>query len=344
MGETRLMKQSSIDREMTIELVVGTFMFMILLALAYFTIVLGRANLFEKKFPLEVEFEDVMGLRKDDNVIERGMTVGKVKTLRLLEGKVRVLAMMDKPLKLKTDYQITVISTSILGGRNLEVKAGSEQASFLPPDIMPQGTRPFDLMAEAATAVHEIRVALNQGGILTNLEQSIASIKDISGKINRGEGTLGKLVNDSGLYTEIQGVAKDIRGVTARVQEIADKIGRGEGTLGKLVADDSVYTNVAAVAVNLKEISDRLNKGEGTLGKLLSKDDQLYKDIASTTESLKAITGKIQRGEGMLGKLVNDESLYNEVKGAVGEFRATVDDYRETSPVVSFTTLLMGAF
>jgi len=338
------MKQSSVDREMTIELIVGTFMFMILLALAYFTIVLGRASLFEKKFPLEAEFEDVMGLRKDDNVIQRGMTVGKVKSLRLMDGKVRVLTMLDKPVKLKTDYQITVISTSILGGRNLEIKTGSEQAPVLPPDVMPQGSKPFDLMAEAATAVHEIRIALNEGGVLTNLEMAVASIKDISGKINRGEGTIGKLVNDESLYNEVQGVAKDIRGVTAKVQEIADKINKGEGTLGKLISDDSIYTNVSAVAANLKDISDRLNKGEGTLGKLLSKDDLLYQDIAKTAASLKDITGKIQRGEGLLGKIVNDETLYHDVKAAVHEIRATVDDYRETSPVVSFTTLLMGAF
>ena len=338
------MKQSSVDREMTIELVVGTFMFMILLALAYFTIVLGRASLFEKKFPLEVEFEDVMGLRKDDNVVQRGMTMGKIKSLHMTDGKVRVLAMLDKPMKLKTDYQIMVISTSILGGRNMEIKAGSEQAPLLPSDVMPQGIKPFDLMAEAASAVHEIRIALNEGGILTNLQMAVASVKDISGKINRGEGTIGKLVNDDGLYNEVQGVAKDIRGVTAKVQEIADKINKGEGTLGKLISDDAIYTNVAAVAVNLKDISDRLNKGEGTLGKLLSKDDQLYQDISKTATSLKEITGKIQRGEGLLGKLVNDETLYNDVKSAVSEVRATVDDYRETSPVVSFASLLIGAF
>lgn len=338
------MKQSSVDREMTIELIVGTFMFMVLLALAYFTIVLGRASLFEKKYPLEVEFTDVMGLRKDDNVVQRGMTVGKIKSLRLLDGKVRVLATLDNPIRLKKDYKITVVTTSILGGRYMEVKAGSVEAPLLPPDVLPQGESPFDLMAEAASAVHEIRMSLNQGGILTNLEQSIASIRDISGKISRGEGTIGKLVNDEGIYNEFQGAAKDIRGVVARVQDITDKINRGEGTLGKLISDDSVYTNIQAVAVNLREISDRLNKGEGTLGKLLSKDDQLYKDLASTTASLKEITGKIQRGEGMLGKLVNDESLYNDVKSAVGEVRSAVDDFRETSPVVSFTTLLIGAF
>lgn len=338
------MKQSSVDREMSIELIVGTFMFMILLALAYFTIVLGRASLFEKKFPLEVEFEDVMGLRKDDTVVQRGMTVGKVKSLRLMDGKVRVQALLDSPIKLKTDYKITVVTTSILGGRYVEVKAGSAAAPFLPPDVMPQGEKPFDLMAEAALAIHEIRTSMNEGGILTNLEQAIASIKDVTGKINKGEGTIGKLVNDEGIYNEFQGAAKDIRGVIAQVQDIATKINRGDGTLGKLIADDSIYTNIQAVAVNLKDISDRLNKGEGTLGKLLSDDDQLYKDIAATADSLKVITSKIQKGEGMIGKLVNDESLYNELKAAVGEVRLAVDDFRETSPVVSFTTLLIGAF
>ena len=338
------MKQSSVDREMSIELIVGTFMFMVLLALAYFTIVLGRASLFEKKFPLEVEFVDVMGLRKDDTVVQHGMRVGKIKSLRLLEGKVRVQALLDSPIRLKTDYKITVVTTSILGGRYVEVKEGSADAPFLPPDVMPQGENPFDLMAEAAKAVHEIRTAMNEGGILTNLEQSIASIKDVAAKINKGEGTIGKLVNDDGIYTEFQGAAKDIRAVTAKVQEIADKINKGEGTLGKLISDDSVYTNIQAVAVNLRDISDRLNKGEGTLGKLLSKDDQLYKDISASADSLKAITGKIQRGEGLLGKIVNDETLYNDVKAAVGEVRLAVDDFRETSPVLSFTSLLMGAF
>ena len=147
------MKQSSVDREMTIELIVGTFMFMVLLALAYFTIVLGRASLFEKKYPLEVEFTDVMGLRKDDNVVQRGMTVGKIKSLRLLDGKVRVLASMDNPIRLRKDYKITVVTTSILGGRYMEVKAGSVDAPLLPPDVMPQGDTPYDLMAEAASAV-----------------------------------------------------------------------------------------------------------------------------------------------------------------------------------------------
>ncbi len=338
------MKQSSIDREMSTELIVGTFMFMVLLALGYFTIVLGRASLFEKKFPLEVEFADVMGLRKDDNVVLRGMSVGKIKTLHLIDGRVRVLATLDNPVKLRTDYKITIVTTSILGGRYLEVKEGSSSAPYLPPDVMPQGVPPFDLMMEAAETIHEIRKSLNEGGILTNLETTITSIREVSTKISRGEGTIGKLVNDDGLYNEYQAVGKDVRALTTKLQDIADKVSKGEGTLGKLIGDDSVYTNLQAVATNLREISDRLNQGQGTLGKLMSKDDQLYRDVADTAASLKNLASKIERGEGLLGKLANDDSLYTEVKAAVGEVRAAVEDFRETSPVISFTQLLFGAF
>lgn len=329
---------------MTMELIVGTFMFMVLLALGYFTIVLGRASIFEKKYPMEVQFEDVMGLRKDDNVVLRGMTVGKVKSLRLENAKVRVLSMLDSPVRLRKDYKITIITTSILGGRYMEIREGSAAAGYLDAGVMPQGEKPYDLMSEAAAAVHDIRKSLNEGGILTNLEAVIASAREVADKVNKGEGTVGRLVNDGSLYKNFDALGQDAKVVAAQLREITDKIAKGQGTLGKLIQDDSVYTNVLAISASLREISQRLEDGQGTLGKLLSKDDQLYKDIASTASSLKEITAKVQRGEGLLGKLVQDESLYKDAKDALGEVRAAVDDFRETSPVVSFTSILFGAF
>jgi phospholipid/cholesterol/gamma-HCH transport system substrate-binding protein len=338
------MKQSSIDREMTLELTVGTFMFMILLALGYFTIVLGRASLFEKKYPMEVEFVDVMGLRKDDNVVLRGMTIGKVKSLQLSDGRVRVLAMLDNPVRLREDYKIVIVTTSILGGRYLELREGSPKAPPLKQGVMPQGDKPFDLMAEAAAAVHDIRSSLNEGGIRTNIEVAVASFREIAVKINKGEGTLGKLVNEDGAYEDFRAIERELTQVATNFRNISERIANGEGTLGKLIADDSVYTNVQQVAANLREISDRLAAGEGTLGRLLSKDDQLYRDFAATAASLSNLTAKIERGEGLIGKLMNDDSLYTDAKGALSEVRQAVEDYRETSPVVSFTTLLFGAF
>ena len=338
------MRQHSIDRELTMELMVGTFMFMILLALGYFTIVLGRASFFEKKYPFEVEFDEVMGLRKDDNVVLHGMTVGKIKTLHLTNQRVRVEASLDDPVQLKKDYKIVIVSTSILGGRYVEIREGSKGAPYLPPSVMPQGDRPFDLMGEAAAMIHELRGALDEGGILTNLEVAASSIREISDKIRRGEGSIGKLMTDDSVYNDLQAMMKDARELASKLKDVADKVNRGEGTLGKLLADDTVYKDIQSVTSNLKTLSDRLASGEGTLGKLMSKDDTVYKDIAATAASLKNVTERIDRGEGLLGKITKDDSLYQDIKQAVSEVRAAVDDFRETSPVVTFSSLLFGAF
>jgi phospholipid/cholesterol/gamma-HCH transport system substrate-binding protein len=285
-----------------------------------------------------------MGLRKDDNVVLRGMTVGKVKSLRLTDGRVRVLTTLDNPVRLRKDYKIVIVTTSILGGRYLEVREGSPSAPLLAAGVMPQGDTPFDLMAEAAATVHDIRASLNEGGIRTNIEMAVASFREITDKINHGEGTLGKLVNEEGAYQDFRTIESNLVLVAENFRNVSDKIARGEGTLGKLITDETLYTNVQQMASNLREISDRLAAGEGTLGKLLSKDDKLYRDFAATAASLSNLTAKVERGEGVLGKLANDDSLYTDAKQALGEVRQAVEDYRETSPVVSFTTLLFGAF
>jgi len=68
-------------KELSMEVLVGTFMFGMLIVLCIFTIVLSRENFFQKTYPFEVVFDDIMGLRDGDNVVMRGMTVGKIKSM-----------------------------------------------------------------------------------------------------------------------------------------------------------------------------------------------------------------------------------------------------------------------
>jgi phospholipid/cholesterol/gamma-HCH transport system substrate-binding protein len=59
--------------------------------------------------------------------------------------------------------------------------------------------------------------------------------------------------------------------------------------------------------------------------------------------SLRSVTDKIQKGEGTIGQFVNDDKLYNDIKGTVNEARAALDDVRENTPVVTFSSVLFGA-
>jgi len=255
-------------RELSMEVLVGTFMFVALLSLCVFTIVLSRENVFKQTYPFEVVFNDVMGLRDGDNVVMRGMTVGKVKAMTLEGEGVRVAAALQRPVYLKKGYQIEVVISSVLGGRYLQIYEGTAGAEPIAPDAVIKGQPPKDVMALVSAVA--------------------ADLKDITGKINSGQGTMGKLLNDDALYNDARDVVNEVKAA---------------------VKDRGLIKNLEVSMANLNEISEKINHGEGTLG-----------------------------------LLVNDESLYVEVKQMIGDIRATVDEIRETSPIVTFSSIFFGAF
>ena len=341
------MKQKTVEWQMMMELVVGAFLFAIFVGLFWFTIILSRQNLFVKKWPVQVRFEKVMGLQEGDNIMVRGMPVGKVKDLILgktREDGVTVIGELSAPLQLHEDYRAKIVTTSILGGRYLEILEGTLQVPLLTDTVNLKGESPLDLMEEASVLVHDLKQSLNEGGVLKNLEATMAEVRGITAKLNQSEGTLGKLITDKKVYEDLTAITRDLREASAQVNQVISSVNRGEGTIGKLLKEDAVYNDLTRLSSNLVSVSQRLNDGKGTLGKLMSDDDTLYQDLSATAVSLKNITAKVENGEGLLGRLVKDDSLYTDAQAAIKEFRAAIDDFRETSPISSFTSVLFGAF
>jgi phospholipid/cholesterol/gamma-HCH transport system substrate-binding protein len=304
-------------KELSIEVLVGFFMFIILIALGVFTIILSRQNFLQKRYPVAVLFSEVSGLRQGDPVFLRGMKVGVVKETALDNSHVVVRADLDVPARFREGYKVEVVASSMLGGKQLKIEEGPLNAPLLPDDALITGTKPTDILEELGAAV--------------------AGIRGMTDQVSAGKGTIGKLIYEEAVYTSLQETLADLRDVSA-------KLVKGEGTLGKLLNDETVYTDLQSTMSNLKDVSGRLANGEGTLGKLLAKDDQLYQDISATMTNLRTITDKVGSGEGTLGKLVNDDQIYVEAQKLLKELRAAIDDMRETSPVTTFSTVLFGAF
>lgn len=289
------MKRSRMQ-QMSLEVVVGFFLMMILLALGFFTIILSQENIFTKSHSLTVVFDQVTGLIKGDKVYVKGVDVGRVKSLNVQRDGVHATLTLEYPVELHEDYRIAVVPSSVLGGKFVEIHEGTAEKPLLPPDARITGRGPADFIAELTDGVKAVRESLESGGVLGNLEETMANLKELTRKL------------------------KD-----------------GEGTVGRLLTEDSLYTNLLAV-------SERLSNGEGTLGKLLSSDDTLYRDLSDTVSALKETAETINRGEGTLGKLVKEDGVYQQVDGLMGDLRATIDDLRETSPIVSFSSIFFGAF
>lgn len=329
-------------KQIFVESTVGLFAFAVLAVLFLLTVVLSREALFRSSTEVDILFDDVMGLRVGDNVMSRGLVVGKIKAMDFQDGDVRVTALLSTPLTFREGYLAEVLSSSLLGGRYLHLAEGPKDAAPVPLPAAParltlSGSPSADLIDSATRTIEDVRAAL-EDGVLDDLKAAISSLRSVADNIASGQGTLGKLVADDTLYDNLNAAVADVRAITARLEA-------GEGTLGKLLSpDDSLYADLSSAVASLRAISTRLENGEGTLGKLLSSDDTLYTDLSTAVASLRTVADNIASGEGTLGKLVSDQALYDDLLNLLRQARAAIDDIRETSPVSTFSSVFFGIF
>jgi len=360
------------QRDLRLELTVGAMVFALFVGLLAFTVFLAQDSIFRRTWTVEVQFGEITTLRDGDKVVVRGMPVGKVKKLRLMPEGVRVLCSLDQPLTLYRNYRARIVSTSMLGGKALQIDAGTPDTEPLPEGTLLIGTDPSDLVEEAAETVARIRKALEEGEILENLQAGVASFREVADKLRTGEGVLGRLINDREMGDHVASFTAQLREVAGRIERqegllgrllssddtlyrdlsdavaslktVAGRLERGEGALGKLMSpEDTLYSDLAETAASLKTLAARLERGEGLLGKLMAPEDPLYQDIRETVTSLKTIAQGLEKGEGTLGLLLRDESVFRQVQTALKQLNAALDDQRETAPITAFGSLILGA-
>jgi len=88
---------------------------------------------------------------------------------------------------------------------------------------------------------------------LTQAREALGGIQLMSKRITEGKGTLGRLLNDDSLYTDMQGAV-------ASLNVIMKKVERGEGTLGKLLTDDSLYFTTKDSLKKVGKAADQLRE------------------------------------------------------------------------------------
>lgn len=113
---------------------------------------------------------------------------------------------------------------------------------------------------------------------------------------------------------------------------------------GTLLEGEKPVRLVQAAGQAVSTIRTALDKGQGLLGALVSDENVVYADIRDTVANLKHISSDVRNERGTVGKLIGDDELYLQASQVVQEARATLDDFRETAPVTTFTSIFFGAF
>ncbi len=163
--------------------------------------------------------------------------------------------------------------------------------------------------------IQDVRLTLQE--VDTTFSRANLMIQDL----HKGEGTIGKLVNDPAVYNRLVDSLN-------RFVAIAEQIQSGSGTLGKLINDPSFYDTAGATLRKAETVMDRIEKGEGTLGKL-SADPALFEKSRDTMDRMASILQKIEGGEGTMGRLLKDDSLYRNLDQSTSEITKLLYDLRQ---------------
>ncbi len=136
----------------------------------------------------------------------------------------------------------------------------------------------YEDLKSAVSSLRNVVAGLEKHNVGEDLGQTMANLNDITSRLKKGEGTLGRLLTDEELY-------ENTRSALADLSEIANKARNGEGALGKLLTEDDMYENFKVAMANIRSITDKINNGDGTIGKLVN-DSDLYHDAKTTLNKL----------------------------------------------------------
>ncbi len=191
----------------------GFFIFiaLILFGLGIFLISKGQF-LFRNTYPIKAGFVTVSGLTDGAEVRMGGVRVGTVSKIQLPErpgDKVQVVMEVGHAAMqlIRKDSTASIQTEGLLGNKFVRITFGSAGAAPIRPWDFIAGTPTLDV-ADIMAKTSEILDTANSA--LQNIQAATANVKDITEKINSGQGTIGKLINNNQIYRELHATSAEI--------------------------------------------------------------------------------------------------------------------------------------
>jgi phospholipid/cholesterol/gamma-HCH transport system substrate-binding protein len=294
---------------------VGLF-FLLGLALVWVTFeTLSDGKVFKDRgYTVVAGFENLKELKVGDEVRMAGVKVGSVEKTQLNGRRAEAVLRIDPGIEIKNDSAASIVMAGLIGTNYVGLDLGSPNAPLIQPgaEIRTKVTPDINsIMSDLGSLGQKLEGALSSfgkamggdgkdgGGLFQKLDKlvtdnnekitaTVTNFQEISAKMNKGEGTLGKLLNDPALHdqlvatvTDIKNAASGAKDLMMNAQAIVDQVKSGKGTLGSLLYDDTAANSIKATVANLQSVSEKLARGEGTLGKLIN-DETLFHDAQST--------------------------------------------------------------
>lgn len=262
----------------------GIFIFIGSALLVILIFLLGNKDqLFSSTFTVKAYFKNTEGLRNGASVRFGGIDVGAVSDVSIVNdtsGKVEVSLRINDDIKrfIKKDSRASIETEGLVGNKVVMVSMGSENS----PEISNGGV----ILSKEPLSFSDI-IDETQG-IMAYTKEMTKNMSEIVIKVNRGEGTLGKILNDDQLFN----AATDLTvSANKSMTSLTDDMKRVFGLfdeLGKGVKD--VVVNVNSIVTRIDTVLQGVSEGKGFLGSLVSDKGKEGKSLNQILDNLVVVS------------------------------------------------------
>jgi len=291
--------------------IVGIFVLVgLALLVAIILIMGGQRKSFARTIHVSAIFDDVSGLQQGNNIWLAGVKVGTVKTISFnTDSKVlvsmNILASMQPYIH--KDATAKISSESLIGNKIVVLSQGSPQSPLV---------QSGDILAiQTSLNTEDMMNTLQHNN--TNLLAITTDLKDLTGRLAKGQGSLGKLLQDETMVNTLQRTlsslstaANNANAFTANLSRYTAGLQTKGSLANDLVTDTVVFGNLRSSVVQLKQIAEsaaevvnNLNKASAGLNSSLSStssplgvllnDPKAAADLKTTLSNLNVATGKL---------------------------------------------------
>jgi phospholipid/cholesterol/gamma-HCH transport system substrate-binding protein len=284
--------------------IVGVFVFVgLLFFLAGILLVGNLHETFTDKMEVVSHFDEVNGLQKGNNVWFSGVKIGVVSSMEFYgKSQVQVRLKIDRKAQkyIREDAMVKISSDGLIGNKILVIYGGTGTK----PEIQEGDTLKVEKTFSSEDMINTAQENNKNLLAITN------DVKTITKKLAAGEGSLGKLLNDSLIYTNINATIASLRKASVKAEQLIgslDTFSSGlnkKGTLAnELTTDTMVFKSVKASVLQLQNMADTAsvfiadlkhasNNPNTTVGVLLH-DEESGARLKETIKNLESSSAKL---------------------------------------------------
>jgi phospholipid/cholesterol/gamma-HCH transport system substrate-binding protein len=273
-------------------------------------------NLFRSNRMFTAKYEQIDGLVTASPVIYKGMKVGQVTEVEIMNGGeyINVTFVIDNDdIQIPVDSKATIFSSDLLGTRAISLDFGTSKTMAEEGAVL-TGANSQSLGDRVNQEIAPVKKKAEE--LLGSLDTLVTSVKTVIGD------------NQSGLNASITSVQRTVKSLENTANTLEDFINEEKPKIS------ATFTNVRSITNNLANNNDKINTIIDNFAKI--SNDVAKADLSKMIGELNATLGKvnniietIEKGEGSLGKLIKSDSLHNALLATNKKVQDLLDNITE---------------